>query len=279
MKPLDNDFSDTHLPFVSVNNGVGKEISKDLYYWTDQIVNVCFYGEPGSEEWVLIDCGMPHSKEQIMEAAEERLGHSGKPQAILLTHGHFDHVGSLEPLLEEWDVPVYAHQLEIPYLNGKEDYPKGNPSADGGLVSELSPLYPHHGIDVSTWLQVLPAEGEVPFMKGWKWIHTPGHTPGHISFYRDTDGLLIAGDAFVTVKQESLYKVMLQKKEISGPPRYFTSDWEAAKGSVTALSDLQPSMAITGHGPAMAGTELKVALKELVDHFDEMALPPDRRPH
>ncbi|MGG3914354.1 MBL fold metallo-hydrolase [Rossellomorea vietnamensis] len=275
MRPLDSDFSHSHLPFYSVNSGKGKEVRNDLYYWTDQIVNVCFYGMPGSREWVLIDCGMPHSKEKIMEAAEERFGHSGKPRAIVLTHGHFDHVGSLEPLLEEWDVPVFAHELEIPYLNGKKDYPKGDPTVDGGLVSELSPLYPHHGIDVSDSLHMLPANGEVPFMPGWKWVHTPGHTPGHVSIYRENDGALIAGDAFVTVKQESLYKVVFQKKEISGPPKYFTIDWKAARESVKTLSNLNPAIAVTGHGEAVEGKELQESLRDLIEHFDERALPAD----
>lgn len=279
MRPLDSDFSHSHLPFYSVNSGKGKEVRNDLYYWTDQIVNVCFYGTPGSREWVLIDCGMPHSKEKIMEAAEERFGHSGKPRAIVLTHGHFDHVGSLEPLLEEWDVPVFAHELEIPYLNGKKDYPKGDPTVDGGLVSELSPLYPHHGIDVSDSLHMLQANGEVPFMPGWKWVHTPGHTPGHVSIYRENDGALIAGDAFVTVKQESLYKVVFQKKEISGPPKYFTVDWESARESVKTLSDLNPAIAVTGHGEAVEGKELEDSLSDLIEHFDERALPADWNGH
>ena len=279
LKPLDNDFSQSHLPFFSVKSCEGREVCRDVYYWTNQIVNVCFYGESGSRDWVLIDCGMPHSKEKIMEAAEARFGHDGKPKAILLTHGHFDHVGALQPLLEEWDVPVYAHELEIPYLNGERNYPKGDPTADGGLVSELSPLYPHHGIDVSGSVRMLPDNGDVPFMPGWKWIHTPGHTPGHVSFYREADGVLIAGDAFVTVKQESLYRVMVQKKEISGPPRYFTSDWEAAEASAGKLAALHPKTAVTGHGEMMEGGELERSLKMLVDRFDDLALPPNRRSH
>ncbi|WP_175987172.1 MBL fold metallo-hydrolase [Bacillus sp. Marseille-Q1617] len=279
MKPLDNDFSQTHLPFFSVNSGEGREVCGDVYYWTNQIVNVCFYGVPETRDWVLIDCGMPRSKEKIMEAAAARFGHDGEPKAIVLTHGHFDHVGALEPLLKEWDVPVYAHELEIPYLNGEHDYPEGDPTADGGLVSELSPFYPHHGIDVSGSVQKLPENGEVPFMQGWKWIHTPGHTPGHVSFYREEGGVLIAGDAFVTVKQESLYRVMVQKKEISGPPRYFTMNWDAAEASVGKLAALDPKIAVTGHGEMMAGAELERSLKMLVERFSEVALPPNRRSH
>lgn len=53
-------------------------------------------------------------------------------------------------------------------------------------------------------------------MKGFRWIHTPGHSPSHISLFREEDGCLIVGDAFVTVKQESLYKVLTQELELAG---------------------------------------------------------------
>src|SRR5690606_21003093 len=142
-----------------------------------------------------------------------------------LTHGHFDHVGAIIDLIERWKVPVYAHQLELPFLTGKQDYPKPDATVEGGWVAKMSPLFPHEGIDISEHVSALPEDGTIPHMSGWKWIHTPGHTPGHVSIYRESDQVLIAGDAFVTVKQESLYKVLTQEQEISGPPRYLTTDW------------------------------------------------------
>lgn len=71
----------------------------------------------------------------------------------------------------------------------------------------LVPLFPRRPIDVSRWLQRLPEDGSVPQMPGWRWIHTPGHTPGHISFWRERDRTIIAGDAFITTNQESAYAV------------------------------------------------------------------------
>ena len=71
----------------------------------------------------------------------------------------------------------------------------------------LAPLFPRRPIDVSRWLQRLPEDGSVPQMHGWRWIHTPGHTPGHISFWRERDRTIIAGDAFITTNQESAYAV------------------------------------------------------------------------
>ena len=65
-------------------------------------------------------------------------GHGNRPAAILLTHGHFDHVGALKTLAEEWDVPVYAHTLELPYLTGRSSYPPPDPSVGGGAMAAMS---------------------------------------------------------------------------------------------------------------------------------------------
>ncbi|MDS8902251.1 MBL fold metallo-hydrolase, partial [Streptococcus pneumoniae] len=81
-------------------------------------------------------------------------------------------------------------------------------------------------------------------------------------FFKDVGRVLIAGDAFVTVKQDSLYKVMRQKKEVHGPPVYLTTDWRAAWESVSKLVDLKPSFAATGHGKPMKGSVLAKGLVE-----------------
>lgn len=274
MQTEDNKFEDSFLPITSVGSGIGIAVLPDVYCYTNQIVNLCLVGNPNeSSEFVLIDAGMPKSADEIKDMAEERFGKNCRPALIVLTHGHFDHVGSLVELLEEWRVPVYAHELEVSYLTGKEDYPRGDSTVDGGLVSELSPMFPNHGIDISTHVKVLPKDGTIPGMPGWKWIHTPGHTPGHISLFREQDRTLIAGDAFVTVKQESLYKVITQQQEISGPPKYFTTDWDAAYDSVKKLAALNPQLAVTGHGLPMSGEELTDSLQKLIGNFDEIAVP------
>jgi glyoxylase-like metal-dependent hydrolase (beta-lactamase superfamily II) len=275
---LDNKFEETFSPLTSISNGVGIDVLPDLFCYTDQIVNLVLVGNPAeSPEFVLIDAGMPKSAEEIIEMVQDRFGENARPKAIVLTHGHFDHVGSLVELLEEWDAPVYAHELELPYLTGKKDYPPGDPGVDSGLVAKMSPMFPNHGIDISEHVKMLPQDGSVPSMPGWNWLHTPGHTPGHISLFREEDRALIAGDAFVTVKQESLYKVITQTKEISGPPKYYTTNWKAAFESVKKLEVLKPVVAITGHGLPMSGDELTESLHYLVENFAEIGLPEDGR--
>jgi glyoxylase-like metal-dependent hydrolase (beta-lactamase superfamily II) len=172
----------------------------------------------GDGNWVLIDAGIFGTMRLIAGAAKERFGGSGRPAAIVMTHGHFDHVGVLEDLAEEWQVLIYAHALERPYLDGTAAYPPPDPSVGGGLVARSSPLFPRGPVDVGRWLQTLPADGTVPPIPGWRWIHTPGHAPGHISLWRESDRTIIAGDAFITTRQESAYAVAREKPEVHGPP-------------------------------------------------------------
>src|SRR5689334_4733269 len=105
-------------------------------------VNVYLASEPGSNSWVLIDTGLKGSAGRIKKAAEAQFGAGSRPEAILLTHGHFDHIGALYDLAEEWDVPVYAHLMEMPYLTGLSSYPPPDPTVGGGAMAFLSWMYP-----------------------------------------------------------------------------------------------------------------------------------------
>jgi glyoxylase-like metal-dependent hydrolase (beta-lactamase superfamily II) len=251
------------------------EIADDLAYKRLAIVNVIFVGEPdaGDREWILIDAGLAGFARAIKHAASERFGEHSRPAAILMTHGHFDHVGSLEKLADDWNAPIYAHLLEQPYLDGRSAYPPPDPTVGGGLMALTSPLFSPGPFDVGRRLRLLPEDNSVPHMIGWRWIHTPGHTPGHVSFWREDDGSLIVGDAFVTTKQESAYAAILQKPEMHGPPMYYTSDWDSARESVKALAALEPERIVSGHGRAMHGPEMRNALNALACDFDEVARP------
>ncbi len=251
------------------------EIAPDLAYQRLAIVNVVFYGLPhaGDRNWTLVDAGLMHTAGQIARAARERFGEDSRPAAIIMTHGHFDHVGALEELAQRWDAPVYAHELELPYLNGSLAYPPPDPAVGGGLMARLSPLYPRGPVNAGAHLHTLPADGSVPTMPGWRWVHTPGHTPGHVSLWRESDRTILAGDAFITTRQESAYAALTQNPEMHGPPQYFTPDWVSARASVERLAALDPELAVTGHGRAMRGAGMRDALHTLARDFNRVAVP------
>ena len=251
------------------------EITSELAYQRLTIVNVVFWGRP--DHWVLIDAGLMRSAARIKNAAENRFGTGTKPAAIVLTHGHFDHVGALRELAETWDVPIYAHELELPYLNGQSSYPPPDPSVGGGMMARMAGWYPRGPVDVSRWLRPLPTGGTVPEMHGWQWIPTPGHTPGHVSLWHEDARLLIAGDAIVTTRQESAYAVVRQMPELNGPPKYYTEDWELAAESVRRLAALAPQTIVSGHGPAITGMKARSALKQLAHDFESLAVPEQGR--
>ena len=258
---------------TSVNSHKLREAAPGVSYYTNQIVNLVFISVPGTNDWVLVDAGMPHSGEEILKVARKQFNNI-PPLAILLTHGHFDHVGSIVHLLGEWkDVRVYAHPLELPFLEGKQSYPEPDTSVEGGLLAKISSIYPNEPIDITERLIALPADGSVPYLDGWAWHHAPGHAPGQVAFFREADKLLISADAFITVRQDSFYKVLIQQEEVNGPPRYLTTDWPEAFASVKKLQQLNPQIVIPGHGSAMAGDELTAGLEDLIDNWQEKALP------
>ncbi|HEX4065838.1 MAG TPA: MBL fold metallo-hydrolase [Acidobacteriaceae bacterium] len=235
-----------------------------------RILFVNVYGvshTPGTTTWTLVDAGLPFSASYIRSWAKEQFG--TPPSAIVLTHGHFDHVSTARELAETWQIPVYAHPLEFPYLTGQKSYPAPHVGAGGGLMSLLSPLYPRGPVDLGDRLRALPADGEpTAALPGWQVIHTPGHTPGHISFFRPSDRLLLAGDAFCTTKPESFFEAAItQDPELHGPPAYFTWDEKIAAQSIQKLAALQPKTLAPGHGHPLAGEDVYARMEQFAQQF------------
>lgn len=256
------------LPFDSIADGI-----KGL-----RIVFVNVFGVAHADgSWTLIDSGVPFSANYIRNWAEKNF--NGAPNAILLTHGHFDHASTAADLADHWGVPIYAHPLEFPYLTGREEYPAPNAAAGGGMMSLLSPLLPKGPLDLGTRLRRLPEgrESTLEEMPGWQILHTPGHTPGHVSLLRRTDMTLLPADAFCTTKQESFFDAAIaQPPELHGPPAYFTWDWDLARESVQFLATLDPLVIAPGHGKPITGVNTGKALRELAIKFNEVAVPDNR---
>src|SRR5437899_9648935 len=128
-------------------------IAPDLGGLPVSVANVYFIGRPGSK-WVLIDAGLPGWAAEIFSAAEARFGAGSRPEAIVLTHGRIDHAGSALALAEMWDVSIYAHRLEIPFLSGRSAYPPPDPTV-GGALAFLSRFFPRLSRDLGARLRGL----------------------------------------------------------------------------------------------------------------------------
>lgn len=120
------------------------------------------------------------------EEAEKVIGFLQKkglaPLAILLTHAHFDHIGAVDDLREEFKIPVYLHRLEKDWL--------GRPNLNG---SGKYPMVPDYRIGEADVL----LDGEKELQIGdfrMELLHTPGHSPGSISYSFGTEGFAIVGD-------------------------------------------------------------------------------------
>ena len=241
-----------------------ERVAPDVGCQPISFVNAYFVGHFGGP-WALVDTGLPGFAPQIFEAAEARFGGSSRPEAIYLTHGHFDHAGCALQLAERWDVPVFAHRMELPYLTGRADYPPPDPTV-GGAMAFLSRFTPHRARDLAHWVRELP-QTALPGMPEWRWIETPGHSPGHVSYFRPSDRILLAGDAFATMNMDSWSGLISGQKEISRGGAPFNFDWGMTRQSVQKLAQLRPTVAACGHGIPMADEELPDRLENFAARF------------
>jgi glyoxylase-like metal-dependent hydrolase (beta-lactamase superfamily II) len=225
--------------------------------------------------WVLIDAAWPRRGRLIKSAAESLFGTGTRPAAILLTHIHPDHSGSALELARIWDLPLRVHPGELAMASGRYLPEYGNP-LDRWLVAPLLRLLPRRMVEAGLSRSSLegtarafdPGAG-VPGLPEWQCIPTPGHTPGHVAFFRSSDRVLITGDAVLTVNLNSAGDFLAGKHRVSGPPYISTWNWPAAKQSVAVLAGLEPSVLAGGHGCPMSGPETASKLRAFSDIFSQ----------
>jgi len=225
--------------------------------------------------WALIDAGWAKDGPSIRQAAETLFGAGTSPASILLTHFHPDHAGSALELARLWGCPVYVHPDELPLTRGDfEAISRYAGPLDHWVILPLMRAMGRRRREAMLARSSLgdvarPLEPgvEVPGLAGWEFTHTPGHTPGHVSFFRASDRVLITGDAVVTVKVNSLAGLLLGRQGLSGPPRYTSWSWPAARESVATLARLEPNVLAGGHGTPLTGPGTAGALRAFAEHF------------
>jgi glyoxylase-like metal-dependent hydrolase (beta-lactamase superfamily II) len=244
-------------------------IAPDVGWLPVSFANIYFVGRPGGK-WIVVDAGLPGWSNEIMAAAEARFGTGSRPEAIVLTHGHVDHAGSVADLSDKWDVPIYAHRLELPFLTGRSSYPPADPTV-GGALAFLARFFPRRTCNLGARVHELHPH-KVPGAPGWEWQAAPGHSPGHIVLFRRSDRVLLAGDAIGTVNMDSWSGLITARQELSSPPTPFTIDWDAARESVKELAKLRPNVIGCGHGIPIRDS----GLPDRMQIFAERLRPPRR---
>ena len=221
--------------------------------------------------WALVDTGGRGCGGPIREAAVGLFGADTPPASILLTHAHPDHAGSARELVRAWSCPLYLHPDELPLASGDLAVVRRYPNPlDRWLVLPLLRILPKSRVEemlaessLAGVAVVFDPDGEPPGLPGWRCVASPGHTPGHVSFFRPSDRVLVTGDAALTVDLNSLSGFLFHKPRLSPPPRYVTWNWQEATASVAALARLDPRILAGGHGEPLAGPTVAADLHAL----------------
>ncbi|MCO4291941.1 MBL fold metallo-hydrolase [Solitalea sp. MAHUQ-68] len=182
---------------------------------------------------LLIDAGIRASASKILRALKFH-----KINAHALTHAHADHQGSSSLICKQLGIPLWTSEKEKSNaMSGSvvDDYP--NPKHFIARFQQLN--WAGKGFKVSKTL----AEGDE--VGSFTVIETPGHSKGHISFFRESDRLLIAGDALVNMN------LLTTVVGLNTPPALFTTDMLQMQQSVLKLYKLNPSIICFGHGPVL----------------------------
>jgi glyoxylase-like metal-dependent hydrolase (beta-lactamase superfamily II) len=245
---------------LDATKGWMQEIAPGVAVFPTLIDNAYLVGDRAG--WVLVDACTPGHHRAIRSAAEQRFGAGARPRAIVLTHGHFDHAGSAGPLADAWGVPIYAHRLELPFLTGEAHYPPMN-YGPPGFFTKLARVFPTSTVDLGGRVRAM--ELPVPGLEAWQMIETPGHTPGHVSFFRQEGSVLLAGDAVTTMDLDSFFATIGKRKQVCRPPVPATADWQKARDSVRLLARLSPQVICAGHGAPM--TDAAEEFQRLADQF------------
>jgi glyoxylase-like metal-dependent hydrolase (beta-lactamase superfamily II) len=175
-----------------------------------------------SDGITLVDTGFPYMADGIMQFIE-RL-HAGPLKRILLTHGHSDHVGSVTKFVDRLSIPIYAHRIEIPYMQGELPYPRRKKTENNVPKGLAKPL---NGSS-DDCLEIVA--GLTPYL-------TPGHSPGHVVYYHEKDKVLLAGD-LCTSKGGKMYR----------PIPMFTADMVESLKSSAIVKQLNPKRLEVCHG-------------------------------
>jgi glyoxylase-like metal-dependent hydrolase (beta-lactamase superfamily II) len=189
------------------------------------VINVYLVRTDGGD--VLIDAGTRWVTGRLLR------GLRGRPLTLVaLTHVHPDHQGAAHEICSRLDVPLACHQDDVDVMEGRKPMGPATP-----LVTLVRRLWsgPPHSVSVR-W------KGGETFGE-WRVVPAPGHTPGHVVFHRERDGVVIVGDV---IRNAALRTGM---GVVSETPHFFSVDPMENRRSMRKVLELSPRLLLFGHGP------------------------------
>ena len=184
----------------------------------------------------LVDTGMKGSAKKIIKAVEGRT-----LRTLTFTHAHLDHVGGARRVLDALALEVLAGADDVAAVESGK--PVASPGALSGAIVKGGAF---QGVKVDRPL----SEGDE--VAGFSVLDVPGHSPGHIAFWRESDRTLICGDVFFGMN------VFTTVPGLRWPLGLPTVDPELNRASGRRLAELEPETVLFGHGPPLTGAAPKL---------------------
>ena len=208
-----------------------KQIADDLFLlrgFPPNAINVYLMGD------VIVDAATRHAGRRILRQVEGR-----DVTAHALTHAHADHQGASREICQKLGVPFWCPTGDVP-------------AAESGDIASRQPDHPLNRAVGKAWagpghpVDRQLAEGDD--VAGFAVIDTPGHSAGHVSFWRESDRTLVLGDVLNGMN------LVTAVRGLREPPRVFTPDPERNRESARRLGELEPALVCFGHGPPLRDT-------------------------
>jgi glyoxylase-like metal-dependent hydrolase (beta-lactamase superfamily II) len=183
-------------------------------------------------EDVLIDAGTRQAERRIMHQIARRA-----VRTHALTHAHPDHQGSSHAVCERLGIPLWCGQDDVPAIE--------TPGAINNPRAPAAMRWFHRRFWTGPPHPVARALVEGDEVAGFTVLETPGHSRGHVAYWRESDRVLILGDVL------SNMSLMTGRPGLQEPPALFTPDPERNRASARRLAELRPRLACFGHGPPL----------------------------
>lgn len=204
-----------------------QQIATDVSTFTGLIAGRV-YALHDSDGLTIVDASIGSAGLKILSQLGKMGYKPGDVKRILITHAHPDHVGSLPFLQKETGAEVWCHAHEKPVIEGQQSIAR-RPSGLRPPDTKVSPAPVHRTL----------TDGEIlPILGGLQVVHTPGHAPGHLSFFQPERRLLIVGDV--------IFRLFFNRMTL--PLAMLTVDMEEDKRSIRKLIALKPESLLFGHG-------------------------------